>query len=272
VLYNDINRCVVNVAELPEFLEYAKMARAWVEKRYMYAEGGKLPLEETIAMFAAGKFAGSWDYWDPGEVGMSKPYFARRKTDGRWTHVQWQTQARAAASMTCICATFKYPEIALQIINLANSDPEFYNLISYGIEGRHWVWVDKELKLIGYPEGIDETTVGYSNQWWAMGSIFNGYYWDRGMAETDSHQLTKQAHDAAPPSVILGFILDTAPVEAQVAQCRAAWSEFATPLQFGQVADVEAGVAELRKQLKACGIDDVIAEMQRQIDKWAASQ
>ena len=218
VLYNDPNRRVVNTAELPEFLEYAKMARKWVEKRYVLPDGASLPLEERTAKWKARKVAGGWNYWDPGEVGMSKPENARIPTDGRWTGVTFQTQSRAAASNTCVAKTCKNPEIAVQIINQANSNPEFYNLISYGIEGKHWVWVDKKIKLIGYPTGVDATSVGYSNQWWAMGSIFNGHYWDRGMAELDSQKLTKKAHDEAPPSVILGFVLNPKPVEAQVAQ------------------------------------------------------
>jgi len=28
-------------------------------------------------------------------------------------------------------------------LNLINSDVELYNLMNFGIEGQHWVWIDQ---------------------------------------------------------------------------------------------------------------------------------
>lgn len=270
VAYGDKTLTVVNVVELPQWEEAAQRARRWVEAGIMYDQN--MAMNEAIANFAAGRFLGRVGYWDLGEEGLSKPDRAGLPGRGRYLSEYAATYLvpfRSTASMTSVCATSEHPEAAVQVLNLANTDPAFYNLLSWGIEGKHWVWVDKSKLLIDYPEGVDATTVTYQHQHWTLGSVFNSYYFDEALAGMQGYRVIEEGNKAATPSPLLGFVFDPAAVETQLAQCRAVWGQYRAPLNQGQVADVAAGVAELRAQLQACGVNDIIAEMQRQINAWA---
>jgi putative aldouronate transport system substrate-binding protein len=261
-------RRVINIVETPEFLEYVQLVRRWVEKNLLYEQ--PLTVEDLITMHAAGHFAGRSEYWNPGEEGFSKWYTAGRPIRGRYTYKQYLVQGRATAHLTAVCASSPNPEVAVQILNLANTDPDFYHLISNGIEGEHWVWVDKDLKLYGFPEGVDATTVRYQHQDWTLGNALLRYYRDRHLAEVQAHDWMRRINEESPPAATFGFVFDRTKVRGQVAECSAVWAEYGVPLIHGRVPDVEAGVAELQSQLQACGVESIIQEMQRQIDEWAA--
>ena len=58
---------------------------------------------------------------------------------------------------------------------------------------------------------------------------------------------------------------------ATSAQLASAAKQYCDPVDKGLV-DVETGLAECQKQIKAAGIDTIVAELQKQIDAWKASQ
>ncbi|MEP6895154.1 MAG: DUF3502 domain-containing protein, partial [Chloroflexota bacterium] len=72
-------------------------------------------------------------------------------------------------------------------------------------------------------------------------------------------------------SPILGFVPDLSPIENELAQLASAAKQYCDPVDKGLV-DVETGLAECQKQIKAAGIDAIVAELQKQIDAWKASQ
>ncbi len=53
------------------------------------------------------------------------------------------------ATVTSVHNTCEEPELAVQVIELLNSDPYFYNLLVFGIEDKHYTKIsDKSIKLI----------------------------------------------------------------------------------------------------------------------------
>ena len=55
-------------------------------------------------------------------------------------------------SITAVCATSEHPDLAVKYIKEVNTNPDLLNLLNYGIKGKHWVWVDKDKKLIAIPK------------------------------------------------------------------------------------------------------------------------
>jgi putative aldouronate transport system substrate-binding protein len=81
--------------------------------------------------------------------------------------------------MHAVCASSKHPAQAIKVIELLHTDPEVANLMAYGIEGKHYVWVDKARYLIGLPEGKTWADTGYfTNLIWMFGNLFLSYYND----------------------------------------------------------------------------------------------
>ena len=81
----------------------------------------------------------------------------------------------------------------------------------------------------------------------------------------------KEANASASKSLALGFQFDAGPVADQMAACANVVSQYYIPLIMGD-ADIDAVLPEFQQALHTAGIDDIIAEKQRQLDAWLAIQ
>jgi len=78
-------------------------------------------------------------------------------------------------------------------------------------------------------------------------------------------------NNGATPSVVLGFSFVQDNVKTEMSQITNVVSEMYLPLIEG-LADVDQTRPKLQTALKDAGIEKVIAEVQKQIDEWAAGQ
>ena len=270
IRYDDPSAKVFNVFEQPEYLEMVKMKKEFAEKRYIIPE--TVTSDETAARWNAGQYACGWHVFKPEMWGV--------KLNGGYTFEGKilvdpliMTTAGPAATMSSVCATSENPELAVQVLNAVNTDPEIFNTITYGVEGEHWVWKDEAKNLIGFPEGkATAAEVGWGAYNWMMGNTFNGYYIDPIWAENNVWKQTDDLNKSAEPSVILGFTFNREPVTTELAQVAAVATELMPPLLDGRVDDPEAYMADLNAKLKEAGLDVIIAELQKQIDAYLAAQ
>ena len=262
---DDPNRTVLSTLELPAFQQSAAMTKRWVDE-------GFLPLEpptrdEAEANFRAGLTAVHFHIAKPGVEAEAQSNYGMEFMAKNLTNPLILDTAGVIATMNGICATSRHPEAAMKVLEELNTNPKVYNLLAHGIEGVHWVWVDKDKKVIGFPEGVDGSTSPYNpNTDWMFGNQFNGYY--RNEAQVGAWEKTKEMNDTATPSTALGFTVDRKPIEAEIAQVNAVWSEYGVPIANGWTAFDEIGPEGIQK-LKDAGLDTIIAEVQRQIDEWA---
>ena len=73
----------------------------------------------------------------------------------------------------------------------------------------------------------------------------------------------------------MGFSFNTENVVNEVAACTNIVMQYQSDIATGKLnsqEDVEAYVNEFREQLKANGVDTIVAEVQRQIDEWMAAR
>ena len=271
VKLDDQSLKVVPVAFTPEYKQAAELARKWYEKGYFLKT---VPVDsEMIALrnqlkFAAFEilFVGNW----------STKNMAANEWNGVTIHsapIQDRmvvTTNYALNSVQGVCAVSKHPVEAVKFIEEMNKNPELLNTIEYGIEGKHWVWVDEANKVIGYPEGVDANNVGYNN-------VTHGQFGDKrlvylttpddiGLLDRDNADLEKAIY-----SPLLGFVPDLEPIQNELALLATAAKQYCDPVDKGLV-DVDSGLAECQKQIKAAGIDTIVAELQKQIDAWKASK
>jgi len=177
--------------------------------------------------------------------------------------------AGATATMNGICATSKHPTEAMKVLELLNTDAEVYNLLSRGVEGVHWVWVDKDKKIMGFPEGVTAETSTYNpNSDWMFGNQFNAYY--RDAAQVGAWEATKVMNDTAFPSAALGFVVDREPIKTEIAQVTAILKEKAAPIENGFTSYDEAMPAII-EEINAAGAQKIIEEIQRQLNEWGTS-
>ena len=262
---DDPNRTVVSTLEVPEFKAAADLTKRWVDE-------GFIPLEpptrdEADANFRAGLYAVGFHVEKPGNEVEAQNAYGWEFLSKNLTDPLILDTAGVIATMNGICATSRHPEAAMKVLEELNTNPEVYNLLARGIEGVHWVWVDKDKKVIGFPEGVDGSTSTYNpNTDWMFGNQFNAYY--RSEAQVGAWEKTKEMNDTAMPSTALGFVVDRKPIEAEIAQVNAVWDEYGDTIANGWVA-YDEGAPEAIQKLKDAGLDTIIAEVQRQIDEWA---
>lgn len=166
------------------------------------------------------------------------------------------------ATMYGISTTSKHPEETLKYLELINTDPYAMNLVSYGIEGKHYNKIGENMiELI--------PNSGYSHgQSWAVGNVFNSYVLE-GQPE-DVWEQTKALNDSAKTSPILGFSFDTEPVKMEITNVSKVVKEYESLI--GGELPVEETNAEFLEKLEVAGVNEVIAEMQAQIDAFLAGE
>jgi putative aldouronate transport system substrate-binding protein len=149
-----------------------------------------------------------------------------------------------------------------------NTDKPLYNLLSYGIEGKHWVWTNKDKGVIGLPDGVTAENSGYNpNADWEYGNQFNAYYTDA--AKVGAWEATAKLNNEATVSPVMGFVFDQEPVKTELAQIAAVTKEY-TLMGIGFI-DFDAKLPEYTKRVKDAGGDKVLAEINKQLDAWRQS-
>jgi putative aldouronate transport system substrate-binding protein len=175
------------------------------------------------------------------------------------------------AAMSSVCASSENPERAVMYLNELYTNPAVGRLFQHGIEDTHWVFVDEAQNLIGLPEGQTAETIGYDGGAfaWQAGNWQHGYYNNPKLVGL--HEVSTESAAKAAKSPALGFSFDPEPVKTEIAQLDTIVSEYALPLGNGMT-DPATALPEIRQRLEAAGIATVIAEVQRQLDAWAAGQ
>lgn len=193
---------------------------------------------------------------------------------GEWVMkglTQHQYLSGVQATLTAVCATSPNPERAVMFLNLMNTDPELYNMVAKGLEGKSWVWVDEANKVIGFPEGVDASNSPYYlNIDWELGNQFNAYYTNP--KQVGAWEATAAGNAAAALPLAGPFIFDPTPVQAEIAACQTASATFDNLTKLGAVDpnDPEFGLAAFIAARKSCGIDKIIAEAQTQLNAYMA--
>jgi putative aldouronate transport system substrate-binding protein len=260
VAYDDKNVKAFNVFETAELTRYVNLARKWYNLGYLTPQGtNQNDYEATIR---AGKAAAIQNQWRPDQGPSFKARYGVEVVGKNFSPVFVSTSA-INATMNGICATSQNPERAMMFLELLNTDRTAYNLLSKGIEGKHFSFADRAKGIIkpvpdsGYAPGTD----------WMFGNAFNAFQVSEG--DVQLNRASQALNRTAKASSALGFTFDIENVKTEIAQLDAVIKEYGGPL-FGGAVDPAAGIPDLQRRVKAAGIDRVVAEAQKQIDAWKA--
>lgn len=259
---------VVIFSETDEYRQAVELAREWYLAGYMPTD--EVPVDEADRGWSAGQYTLRL-------AGVVKPG-GDAEAFARWGIATTSyaiaepllTTGGVTATLTGVSSTSRNPELAVQYLELVNTDPVFYNTLCKGIQGTHWEWADEASQLIQPAGGASSfTEVGWNpNVDWMFGNVFNSYYSSE--AQLGAWPETAELNRSARPSPVLGFTFNRLPVETEIASISAVGEEFGKPLNLGFV-DPAEGIARLNQELKNAGIERVQEEMQRQIDEWKAA-
>ena len=267
IKFEDETRKVVNPIELPEYQARYKLWREWVLAGYAPQEA--IDYSTADAARKEGFFPLKLHVEKPGVEAEDKKIYG-----SEWIAEPLEPPVLGyiLPTMTGICATSENPERALMFFDLMYSDAEVYNTFAKGLEGKHWVWVDKENKVIGIPEGVDPQNTGYTpNTDWMYGTVFLSYYQDA--SQVGAWEATAAGNKSAVLPMAGPFVFDPTPVQAELAALQTIDKQYGEPLQQGLIDldDPDAGIQAYIAAQKAAGLDLVLAEVQRQLDAFVAA-
>ena len=262
---NDGHIDIVNTYETPEYMELAQKALDWNKKGYFIADSTTIT-DVRQDLIKAGNCFGYIGNSHPGtttqetmNTGMDMvtiPLTDRILTTSGVNFGQWTLPAACES-----------PEKALAFLNILYSDPEVQNLFRYGIEGKDYVV--KEGEIAGYPDGVNNSNVGWTNESWITGNAAIGYAW-----ETDPENVWEEYqnyNDTAKVSPLYGFIFDSSKVKNEIVAIANVIDKYQGIVEAG-LNDPESTVAKFNEDLRAAGIQKIVDEMQAQTDAWAAGK
>lgn len=153
------------------------------------------------------------------------------------------------------------PEKSMQLLDLWYTDPEIMNLLSYGVEGIHYIKTKDG--HITFPEG--KKTNPFIGEAWRMPNQFITYVWEGNPLTfwDDMRRFNEESvHDCD-----YGFNFDLSPVFSSYMDLQEIYGKYQRVLENGFI-DPKEGLEEMNRELDAHFIDEVIAEKQRQYDEW----
>jgi len=244
----------INRFELPEFKDYIKLMHDWYTKGYIRKDvvGASSDSSSLLNL----KYAFFWGTIKPGGEIENMQKYKKEIVDIPMCDPYTQTSA-TARTLSAVSRTSDYPEKAIKLIEKINVDKDFFNLMAFGIEGKHYTKVSDNVVH------ITEST-GYKMDAWKFGNQFNAYY-KEGQA-TDTWEKTMKLNDESTISPIWGFNFNPEPVKNEISQCSAVVTEYKF-LSLG-AEEPDLNYSQFIQKLKDAGADRVTAEVQKQIDQW----
>ena len=164
-----------------------------------------------------------------------------------------------------ISAASKNPERALMVYDLLRNDEDCYRLFNYGIQGKQWDVNEEGLRI--QPESYNSDTDAITtNFWWGRNDDLEikdaTKNWDAIDALYAEYDKIKIDYPYGQ------FIPDVDNIQSMINNISEIHTNYMKQIAFGKYSGTaEEIVAEYQAALQAAGIDEVTAELQRQIDE-----
>lgn len=252
VRYDDATRKVVNTLEQPEIVENLKLLHAW------YKDGIINPDANVLTEMPKGLAFQSGQGW-PGAREVWQTLNGVEKYDMVKTYGPVYSTESIQGSINTISSASPNKDACLKVLEFANTDHKFRDMLAYGVEGKNF-------------EYVSENVVKQLNDSWVQGlakytqaTFFNMSTTD----DSDPNQWAdvKKQNETAIASTCLGFALDVTNIQNEVSNCRTVWDKYKNDVMVGAV-DPETTLPTVIKELKTAGIDTIITEAQKQVDEF----
>jgi ABC-type sugar transport system, periplasmic component len=255
---------VVNLFNTPEFAAHIKLMREWYQKGIIRKDAAIY--KDDTQDRNAGKIVTAINTLNPDTKASLKDYMG----DGDPNNVvgvnlspYYLSTGAVIATMTAVSRTSKDPDRAVMFYDLLYSkdDTRLSNLIAFGVENKHY-------KKVGEDVIQQIPNSGYwLNCAWETGSGFAVYRLDPSQPKWD---LGEKINEDAIATGLLGFSFDPTPVKSEMTQFQSVRNEYYPGLVTGSI-DPDKNLPIFQEKMKEAGVDKIIAEVQKQINEWKAS-
>lgn len=256
--FTDPEAKVVNIVEKSDLPDLLAKFYEWSQKGYW---SKALLSNKDNEMLKNGKAASSihnLDAWVG--IGVYNPEYKLEYT----TMIKKSYLLPMMQDGMAIPASSENPERALMMLELLRNDPSYYNLLTYGIEGKHYEITNDGMLLPLDQEGF--IPEGYCS--WGYRDTNLKYKLVGSPSNLSEIRASIAANSVTNIYTMFNINIDL--IKDEYAAILNVMKQYYVPLKLGYVEPVR-GLEELKKQLKAAGIDKVQAEVQKQIDTFRAA-
>jgi len=262
--YNDIGTdkegTVYLCFEMPEFIERIETIRSWYEKGYISPDAAvtqSLPRSSQGYVQSGQGFYGADAIWSNARQRAS----AISRYDGPFLSTY-----SLRGSLTAVSAASRNVEAALKLVEYANTNREFRNMMRYGLEGVHYTW-NEDGTVTKTEQGITNYSPWpYVQASYSLSAVEASAF-PSVPADPNMWQVVWDGYSEAVTSASLGFMFDPTPVENQVNACKAIRELYWFEMQTG-TSDPAVVFPQIIAELEAAGIREVIAEAQAQLNAF----
>lgn len=256
---------VVNQFLAPESIALYRKMREYYLKGWIHPDAATQ--ENFTDEFRTGKYFAVVQSMKPGKGDEMSKTFEIPVVQVDMTPIR-KTNRETIGALTAIPKNSKNPEIAFRFIEMLYTDKYLKNLFNYGIENVHYKFVDKEKGIVKLTDDAgNPMNKGFNlaGQGWRFGDNYIDYI----VEGNDPMQFEKfkEVNEKGIPLQSLGFVFDPKGFETEQSQCQAAVQNHYKQLFTGSV-DVDSEIKAFENELKAAGVDKLIAEMERQYKEW----
>lgn len=259
---------IINLLESEASKRIFKLSHSWYKKGYINEDVATLqdgtPIKKSKKVFA-------WtEQLKPGKADELAAQFGYELVQAdAWKGINYYTTTLDLTnSQLVIPRTSKDSARAMMFINLLFKDKEIKNLLSWGIEGKHYKKIGDN--QIDFADGVNADNSGYYGlaQWSMGGSQFLDYLWASESA--DKWQKMAEFNAIAKPMKIVGWTYDSSNVKSEMAALATVGQNEVKPLSQGLV-DYDTYYPNLKKSLESAGIQRVIDDCQKSVDEFTST-
>jgi len=254
VRMDDAQRRVVLTLEQPDILEALGFFHSW------FQDGIINPDANLVHEVPRGKMFMMAQAWP-----SVAPLFAAQEGVEHYEPVRFFGPAYSTASiqgsMNAINVNSRYKKDALRLLQLVNTDTKLRDMLAYGIEGKHFHYLDTEER---------GRIVWQVNPNWSLTNYQQGNYFIITPQDTvppNYWDEVRHQNEIAVPSVMMGFMMDLEPVLTELTNARIIWERHSMDLTVG-ASNPDVVLPRIIGELRAVGLDRIITEAQRQVDEF----
>lgn len=254
---------IVLLLEQPEYVANIKLSREWYQKGYIAKDGMTIAPDQWQKLWNSGKIA--IDMHNSPDLPLRDKLEAFGELTQTYTFGEPFVEGPSiTANITAISSQSKHKAEAIKLLEYLWTHPDAYNLLVYGIEGKHYQKLeDGRIKLdpsSGYYTGPAP---------YLYGNTFNAYVVEP--APVNTNEAGKTINTTAKKTMSMGFTPNLDEVKTLAAAVSAVTAQYDLPVQIGYV-DPDTELPKYLAALKKAGVDELISKLQAQIDAWLASK
>lgn len=168
-------------------------------------------------------------------------------------------------SMVSINANSEHPERVMMVFDLLENNKEYYDLVTYGIEGVHYEAVGEDKFTPILPKWDDFG--GFTLSWGTNNASLIRQNSNVPQDQVDAYNASMENDAIETP--LATFVFDDTEFKNEIAAIGNITESYLLPIELG-LTDQQAGLEEMKAKLEAAGIDKLMEAAQAQLDAYIA--